>query len=105
MKTPGDKRIVLTYHSLPSKNAAFKWKASLALEPGSVDGDAAQIDVFDGDGARVESGILEFAGQRLKVKDGNTSITCGDFAKGKHDPSLWLHRSGFPPSPGVLTFE
>jgi hypothetical protein len=105
LRTPGDKRIILNYHSLPSKNAAFRWKAVLVFEPGSADGDEAEIEVFDGDGSKVESGILEFAGRRLKVKDGRTSITCGDFAKGKHDPSLWLHRKGRPSSPGVVTFE
>ena len=105
MKTPSDKRIVLNYHSLPSKNAAFRWKASLVFEPGSGDGDVAEIEVFDGDGAKVESGILELAGRRLKVKEGRASISCGDFAKGKHDPSLWLHRRGRPSSPGVVTFE
>ena len=105
MKTPDDKRIVLNYHSLPSKNAAFRWKAVLTFEPGSGDGDVAAIDVFDGDGGKVESGVLEFAGCRLNVKDGKTSISCGDFVKGKHDPSLWLHRKGRPSSPGVVTFE
>ena len=105
MKTPDDKRIILTYHSLPSKNAAFRWKVRLTFEPGSSDDDIAQMEVFDGDGSYVESGILEFAGLRLKVKDGKTSIRCGDFVKGKHDPSLWLHRRGRPSSPGVVTFE
>ena len=105
MKTPDDKRIIFTYHSLPSKNAAFRWKARLVFEPGSRDGDLAEMEVFDGDGCKVELGVLEFAGLRLKVKDGRASITCGDFVKGKHEPSIWLHRKGRPSSPGVVTFE
>ena len=105
MKTPDDKRIIFTYHSLPSKNAALRWKARLVFEPGSTDEDVAEMEVFDGDGNKVASGILEFAGQRLKVKDGKTSISCGDFVKGKHEPSIWLHRAGHPSSPGVVTFE
>ena len=105
MRTPGDKRIILTYHSLPSKNAAFRWKACLVFEPGSTDEDIAEMEVLDGEGGKVESGMLEFAGLLLKVKDGKTSIKCGDFAKGRHEPSLWLHRKGRPSSPGVVTFE
>ena len=105
MKTPDDKRITLTYQSLPSKNATFRWKARLTFEPGSTDNDVAEMEVFNGDGVNVASGILEFAGLRLKVKDGRTSVRCGDFVKGKHDPSIWLHRKGSPSSPGVVTFE
>ena len=105
MKTPDDKRIILTYHSLPSKNAAVRWKARLTFEPGSTDDDVAEMEVFDGEGGNVPAGVLEFAGLRLKVKDGRTSIRCGDFVKGKHEPSIWLHRKGFPSSPGVVTFE
>ena len=105
MKTPDDKRIILTYHSLPSKNAALRWKARLVFEPGSTDEDVAEMEVFDGAGGSVEYGILEFAGQRLEVKGGRTSITCGDFVKGKHEPAIWLHRKEHPSSPGVVTFE
>ena len=105
MKTPDDKRIILTYHSLPSKNAAFRWKAQLTFEPGSTDDDVAGMEVFDGDGSYVAACVLELAGIRLKVRDGKTSIRCGDFVKGKHDPSVWLHRKGRPSSPGVVTFE
>lgn len=105
MKTPPDKRIVLNFHSLPSKNAAFRWKAAMAFEPGSTDGDVIAIEVTDGDGSRVEAGILEFAGLRLKVRDGATSLTCAQFVAGKHESSVWLHRKGRPSSPGVLTFE
>lgn len=105
MKTPADKRIVFTFYSHPMKNVKHRWKAHLAFNPGSTDDSSAELDVVDGEGAAVAEGTFEIAGRRLAVKDGQASLRCGDFVKGKHEVAIWLYRPGVEPVPGALTFE
>jgi len=105
MKTPPDKRIMLTYYSHPMKDLKMRWKAHLTFEPGSVDETPAVIALEDGEGAPIASATFELAGRRLKVTDGRAAIACGDFVKGKHETAIWLHRKGVVPVPGALTFE
>ncbi|MBO7721524.1 MAG: hypothetical protein J6T01_03865 [Kiritimatiellae bacterium] len=105
MKTPADKRIILTFHSIPSRNAATRWKARVVFEPSSTDDTVAAVTVVDGAGAPVKEGVLELAGLSLAVKDGCAAVRCGDFVKGKHSIKLRLVREGLPAWPGVLTFE
>ena len=105
MKTPADKRITFTLYSHPMKDLKMRWKAWLAFEPGSTDETAAGLTVVDGEGTPVAEGELEFAGMRTAVRDGKGSVSCGDFAKGKHEQAIWLYRKGAAPVPGALTFE
>lgn len=105
MRTPADKTITLTFYSHPMKDLRLRWKASLVFEPGSTDSSFALLTVMDGTGAPVEGGVFEFAGQRTRVRAGKGRLRCGDFAKGKHEPGIWLHRRGHVPVPGALTFE
>ena len=105
MKTPQDKKIMLTFYSHPMKNLKMRWKALLTFEPGSTDASAAELSVVDGEGTPVANGVFQLAGQRIVVRDGLGRLACGDFAKGKHEPAIWLHRKGVEPVPGALTFE
>ena len=105
MKTPVDKRIVLTYYSHPMKDLKMRWKALLAFAPGSTDATPAEIEIADGEGAPVKGGVFELAGQSIRIKDGKGTVPCGDFVNGKHETAIWLHRKGMVPVPGALTFE
>lgn len=105
MTTPADKRIILTFYSHPMKDLKQRWKALLEFAPGSTDDSSAIITINDGDGVPVESGVFEFAGQSTVITAGRGELRCGDFVKGKHETSIWLHRKGLPPVPGALTFE
>ena len=105
MKTPTDKRIVLTFYSHPTKDPKLRWKAQLAFEPGSGDDAFAALEVVDGEGAPVASGVFEFAGAQTRVRGGNGRLACAAFVKGKHETAIWLHRKGMKPIPGALTFE
>ena len=53
----------------------------------------------------VSEAVFEFAGKRLRVRDGRTSILYSDFVRGKHAKSVWVYRHGMLPIPGGLTFE
>jgi len=105
MKTPPDKKITLTFYSHPTKDLKMRWKAWLVFAPGSSDETPAALTVVDGEGTPVANGRFEFAGQLTPVKDGEGRLLCGDFAKGKHETAIWLHRKGMVPIPGALTFE
>ena len=105
MKTPADKTIMLTLYSHPTKDLKMRWKAQLVFAPGSTDDTPAEITINDGEGTPVAAGIFEFAGARTPIRDGRGAIRCGDFAKGKHETAIWLHRKGMLPIPGALTFE
>ncbi|MGN0833561.1 MAG: hypothetical protein ACI4RD_07935 [Kiritimatiellia bacterium] len=105
MKTPVDKRIALTFYSHPMRDPKLRWKASLVFDPGSTDASMARLSVVDGDGEPVAGGTFEFAGALTKIRDGEGRLNCGDFAKGRHEPAIWLHRKGLVPVPGALTFE
>jgi len=105
MKTPSDKKITLTFYSHPMKDLKLRWKALLVFEPGSTDETPATLTIADGEGSPIRSGFFEFAGLSTPVKDGVGTILCGDFVKGKHETSIWLHRRGKVPVPGALTFE
>ena len=105
MRTPPDKRIVLTLYSHPMKDLAMRWKAHVAFEPGSTDATPAKVDMVDGRGDPIAYAVFEFAGQSVRIREGRGEMLCGDFAKGKHEPGIWLHRKGVPPVPGALTFE
>ena len=105
MRTPDDKRITLTYYSHPMKDLKMRWKAQLVFEPGSSDEAPAEVTMNDGEGTPVAEAVFELAGQRIAIRDGKGAIRCGDFAKGKHEPAIWVYRKGQHPVPGVLTFE
>jgi len=105
MRTPADKRIVFTLYSHPMKNVKLRWKAHLAFPAGATDETPAELELVDGEGVPVDSGVFEFAGCQLSVSGGRSEIRCGDFVRGKHAGAIWLHRKGAPPVPGALTFE
>ncbi len=104
MKTPPDKRLIITFHSHQTKDRAMWWKAQVVFEPGSVADTILQISVVDGLDVPVAAGVLELAGQRLEVHDGKTQISYRDFIAGKHEKALWLYRDNMLPIPGALTF-
>lgn len=105
MKTPPDKTITFTLYSHPMKDLKLRWKASLTFPAGSTDDSNAELRINDGEGSPIAAGTFEFAGVRIKVKEGVGLLRCGDFVKGKHEPAIWLHRKGMAPVPGALTFE
>ncbi len=105
MKTPADKTVILTFYSHPMKDLSMRWKAQLTFPANADDETAALLAIVDGGGVAVPSGVFEFAGVRISVVDGAGKLRCGDFVRGKHNPSIWLHRPGRLPVPGALTFE
>jgi len=105
VKTPVDKRITLTFYSHPMKDLRMRWKALMVFAPGSTDDSTAELTIADGEGTPIPEAVFEFAGTRTAVKDGKGRLRCGDFAKGKHEPAIWLYRKGVAPVPGALTFE
>lgn len=104
MKTPPDKKIAFTFMSPPANDRRECWQAVVEFPAGSSADSVLPIRVLDGDGAPVKEGTMVFAGCRLKVVDGATSIVYADFVRGKHDPALWLRRKGLPDKPAYLTF-
>lgn len=105
MKTPPDKRIVLTLYSHPMKDLHQRWKATLAFEPGSADDSMANLVINDGCGVPIDEATFEFAGARIPVSAGKGALRCGEFVRGRHEPGIWLYRKGCAPVPGALTFE
>jgi len=105
VKTPADKKITFTLYSHPMKDLKMRWKAFLVFAPGSTDDSTAELTIADGEGTPIPEAKFEFAGTRIAVKDGKGTLRCGDFAKGKHEPAIWLYRKGKAPVPGALTFE
>ena len=105
MKTPADKKIVMTFHSHQVKDVSWWWKMQLHFPPGATAETVLPIVVNDGLGEPVAVGVLEFAGKRLRIRDGKSSMTYGEFIAGKHAKSIWLYRHGIAPIPGSLTFE
>lgn len=105
MNTPADKTITLTFYSHPMKSVKMRWKALMTFRPGLQSAAAVEIAMADGEGESVESGVFEFAGRRIRIKDGKGHIKYGDFVKGKHETAIWLYRKGMCPVPGALTFE
>ena len=104
MKTPPDKTIAFTIVSQRAEKAELRWMAHMTFPPGSDGETMLPIEVLGGNDKPVEDGTLEFAGQRLKVKNGAASMRYADFVAGVHSIPIWLHRSGMPPVPGGLTF-
>ena len=105
MKTPADKTITLTLYSHPMKDLKMRWKALVVFAAGSTDETPAEITMCDGEGTPIEKGTFEFAGRKLKIVAGETSIRYADFIQGKHEVELWVRRPGLPPVPGGLTFQ
>ena len=104
MKSPADKTIAFRFASHPMKKLSHRWQAELIFPPGSVAETVLNINITDGEGKPVECALFEFAGQKLEVVNGRSSIVYSDFIKGKPSVPLWLHRSGIEPVPGGLTF-
>ena len=104
MKTPADKSVAFVFGSHPMRDPKQCWQAKVSFPAGSDAKSVLPIEVTDGNGDPIRSAVFEFAGRRLEVKDGKTSITYADFIKGKHEVQLWLHRKGVAPVPGGLTF-
>ncbi len=104
MKVPAGKTIVLTFASHQVKDKEMCWAANVTFPAGAGEGAVLPVAVENGLGRPVESGVFEFAGHALEVKDGISSIAYADFIAGMHDPALWLKRPGMEPVPGALTF-
>lgn len=105
MQTPPDKTITMTFHSHPTKRLEMRWKMQLRFPPGATAETVLPMTLVDGEGAKIDNAVLEFAGKRIRVRDGAASITYADFIAGKHEKSVWLYRHGILPIPGSLTFE
>jgi len=103
--TPPDKTIHFTFASHPTKSAELRWKANLTFPAGATDNTPLPLTIVDGNDKPISSGIFEFAGQRLKIVDGKSSLTYLEFIAGKHDVPLWLYRKDLLPIPGGMTFE
>lgn len=83
----------------------MRWKMQLHF-PTDADADTSiPITIADGNGVPVDVAVMEFAGKRIRVRDGKAEITYADFIAGKHAKSIWLYRHGILPIPGMLTFE
>lgn len=104
MKTPSDKAIAFTLVSQMTAEAERRWMARITFPPGAGGDTVLPVEVFDGNDAPVAEGTLEFAGQRLQVRNGAAAIRYADFVAGVHSVPIWLHRGGMPPVPGGLTF-
>lgn len=105
MRTPPDKCVTLTLYSHPMKDLGLRWKATVTFAPGSTDDTLAEVNLRDGRGEPIVTGLFELAGVRIAVTAGRGVLRCGDFVRGKHEPGIWLHRPGVAPVPGALTFE
>jgi hypothetical protein len=105
MKTPQDKKVILTFHSYPHKDLRLKWKASVTFPPGAEDDTMAEVALADGLGNSIECAEFEFAGMSVNITDGKGTFRCADFASGKHEVAIWLHRPEKESVPGMLTFE
>lgn len=105
MKTPDEKQITMTFHSHPTRDLRLRWTAKLAFPAGATGETMLPITFVDGCEGPVEAGTFEFAGLKLRVKDGRSELSYADFIRGKHEKALWLHRPGREPIPGGLTFE
>lgn len=105
MTTPADKQITMTFHSHPTKHLYMRWKMQLRFPPGAGPDTVIPISMVDGDGQNVDVAVLEFAGKRIKVRDGKAQISYSDFIAGKHEKSIWVYRHGILPIPGFLSFE
>ena len=104
MKTPADKTLWFTFKSHPAKDPKVRWTAKVSFPPGSTAETVLPVEIVDGEETPVAKGLFEFAGLKLKVVDGRTSLTFGQFVAGKHETALWLRRPGMSPIPGGLTF-
>lgn len=76
----------------------------MSFPAGAVADTLLTLEVVDGEGVPVESGVFEFAGMNTAIVAGSARIRYSDFIEGKHETSLWLHRKGMLPVPGGLTF-
>lgn len=104
MKIPEGKTITLTFLSVKEKDVKMRWAVNVVLEGGSGPGDKFKVKAEDGEGGKISSGLFEFAGACIKIKDGQGEIAYEDFIKGKHEKGVWLKRRGKAPVPGLLTF-
>ncbi|MCR5413238.1 MAG: hypothetical protein K6F50_00735 [Kiritimatiellae bacterium] len=105
MKVPEGKTIILTIVSHQMKDERLRWAVNITFKGGLEGSDAIlPITVEDGLGQPIPAAVFEFAGKDLRVRDGKSSMTYGDFIKGKHKPGIWLKRRGEEPVPGSLTF-
>ncbi len=105
MNTPPDKKITMTFHSHPTRHLYMRWKMQLHFPQGAGKDATIPITIADGEGKNVDVALLEFAGKRIRVRDGKAEISYADFIAGKHEKSVWLYRHGILPIPGSLTFE
>ena len=105
MRSPADKRIAFKFHSHPTKHLSLRWKMQLHVPAGAGEDAVVPLTVVDGEGAPVDVAVLEFAGKRIRVRDGKAVLPYADFIAGKHAKSIWLYRHGMLPIPGSLTFE
>lgn len=104
MKTPPDKTIIFTYVSHPVKSPKRRWQATLTFPAGADETTLLEFGFTDGEGEPLESGLFEFGGAEIAVRDGKGTLPYAAFVKGKHEKGIWMHRKGMRPVPGNLTF-
>lgn len=104
MKAPEGKTIILTFVSHQLKDLKMRWAANVVFPGSAEEGDDLPVKVEDGTGEKVVDGVFEFAGQAIKITNGEGLLAYADFIKGKHETAIWLKRPGMDPVPGSLTF-
>ena len=95
----------MTFHSHPTKHLYMRWKMRLRFPANAGPQTMLPITVEDGEEVPVDVAVLEFAGKRIRIRDGKAEIAYADFIAGKHAKSIWLYRHGILPIPGFLSFE
>jgi len=105
MKVPPDKTVTISFRSLPHPKPEDGWIARVTFPAGATEGDDLPILALDGAEKPIPSGVFEFAGQALTVKDGAASIPYATFIAGMNERGLWMHRPGGEPVPGGMVFE
>ena len=104
MKSPENKTISFLFRAIPVLHVPDFWEVRVTLHPNSTAATPLTLAATDGNVQPVKSGVFEFMGAKVMIRNGKGELPFGDFVKGIHEKAVWMTRPGHPPVPGGLTF-
>lgn len=103
VKSPGEEvRFLFSAEAEDGETPA--WRTEVTVPPCAVAETPVTARTRRANGAPVESGVLRLAGRALRVADGVSTLSFGDFLSGMDDTDVSLAEPGGSPVKGALTF-
>ncbi len=103
LKAPGEE-VKFVFSAEAERGETPAWRAEVTVPPGADDATPVDVSVRFADGSPAADAAFKVAGRVLRIADGVSSMSFGDFARGLGDSEVALISPRTGESKGTLSF-